>query len=314
MAVTSPIALQPFAHPALFYQSEQHYLQSLLDFVTDAVAAAEPVLIALPQPNLALVRDALGPLAARLTMADMTTVGRNPGFILGGVLSAFADQYPNQAVRMIGEPVWPTRTDGEYAACVQHEALINKAFAGRDVTVLCPYDATRLHPETLKDARATHPELWSDQSAPQISSTFAPDAAWARYNEPLSTSSTAVTRTVRELDDLHVVRAAAAGFGRWFRLAPDRLDDLVFITNELATSSLHRTGGPCRLSFWHHDGLFTVESRDFVRIDDLLAGRRSYLRDTDDGRGLLAVNAIADLVRIHTAPGQTTVHAHLRAS
>jgi hypothetical protein len=312
--VLSSTALEPFSHPALLYRSQQEYLDCLVPFITDAVAAAEPTLVAVPEPNLMLLREALGAIAADLTMADMTMVGRNPGYILGGVLSAFADKHPRRAVRMIGEPIWPTRSDAEYPACVQHEALINEAFSGRNVTVLCPYDATRLDPAVLSDAGTTHPVLWDGSSTPQASPAFAPSAAVARYNEPLSTSSTAVTHTVHTFADLHLVREGAASFGRWFQLAADRLKDFVFITNELGTASLQRTDGPCRLSFWQHNGRLTVESRDFGYLDDGLAGRRSYEHDTDHGRGLLSVNAVADLVRIYTAPGQTTIQAYLEAT
>ena len=63
---------------------------------------------------------------------------------------------------MIGEPVWPSRSEVEYPACVQHEALINRAFTGRDITVVCPYDVAQLDPDVIADARRTHPVLWQD--------------------------------------------------------------------------------------------------------------------------------------------------------
>ncbi|OXM59002.1 MEDS domain-containing protein, partial [Amycolatopsis vastitatis] len=93
--------------------------------------------------------------AEHVRLLDMTAAGRNPGRIIPGVLRAFADTHAEQAVRIIGEPIWPARTDDEYPACVQHEALINHAFTGRDVTILCPYDTQNLAPEVLADAEAT---------------------------------------------------------------------------------------------------------------------------------------------------------------
>lgn len=50
---------------------------------------------------------------------------------------------------MINEPTWASRSDVEYPACVQHEALINNAFTGRDLAVLCPHDESRLDPAGL---------------------------------------------------------------------------------------------------------------------------------------------------------------------
>jgi anti-sigma regulatory factor (Ser/Thr protein kinase) len=306
------INLGDFLHPALFYQSQQEYLDGLLPFITDGLEAGQPVLVAVPGPNLALLRDALGPAAADITLADMTDAGRNPGRILGGVLSAFADKHAPRSVRMIGEPIWPGRSEVEYPACVQHEALINNAFAGRDLAVLCPYDVIRLEPAVIADARITHPVLWQAGMPEQDSVAFAPTAVWERYNRPLASGSTAVTYTVNQLADLGGVRQFSAVYGQWFKLPSHITTDLRLIANELATSSLQRNGAPCRLALWQHDGHLICEARDNGHLDDPLAGRRPYSSDTVRGRGLFVVNGLADLVRIYTTAGQTTIHAYLK--
>ena len=48
-----------FVHSALLYQSHGEYLDFVLRFVVDGSAAGEPVLIAVPGENLALLHDAL---------------------------------------------------------------------------------------------------------------------------------------------------------------------------------------------------------------------------------------------------------------
>ncbi|MGH3968236.1 MAG: anti-sigma factor RsbA family regulatory protein [Mycobacterium sp.] len=300
-----------FEHPALFYRSQQEYLDCLLPFVTDGLDAGQPVLIAVPGPNLAALRDGLGPSAARVVMADMTEVGRNPGRILGEVLSGFVEQHCGQRVRMIGEPIWPARSAIEYPACVQHEALINRAFAGRAMTVACPYDKARLDPNVIADARSTHPVLWQAGSPEQDSATFAPDDAWARGNQPLSTNPTAVKYTVRKLADLSGARAFAAAYAQWFGLSAARTADLQLIANELATVSVMHAGSACRLALWQHDGQLVCEARDTGHLDDPMAGRRPYWSDTSRGQGLCVVNGIADLVRIHTTTDATTIQAFL---
>ncbi|GBE68297.1 anti-sigma regulatory factor [Mycobacterium sp. MFM001] len=301
-----------FAHPALFYRTQQDYLDCLLPFICEALDAGNPVLVAVPGPNLAALCDGLGRSAAHVVMADMTEAGRNPGRILGEVLSSFVEKHRGEPVRMIGEPIWQGRSEIEYPACVQHEALINHAFTGRDVTVVCPYDVTRLEPDVIADARSTHPVLWQSGIPQQESPTYAPDAVWARYNQPLPTHDAAVKYTTRKLADLSGARAFAAGYGRWFGLSAARIADLQLITNELATSSLMHTGGPCRLALWHQDGHLVCEARDGGFLDDPLAGRRPYDSDTGRGRGLYVVNAVADLVRTHCTPDETTIHAYLR--
>jgi anti-sigma regulatory factor (Ser/Thr protein kinase) len=312
MTTAARLDLGDFLHPALFYQSEQQYLDGLLPFITEGLAADQPVLVAVPGPNLALLREALGPATADIAMADMRDAGRNPGRILGGVLSAFADKHAPRSVRIIGEPIWSGRSHAEYPACVQHEALINNAFAGRDLAVLCPYDVTRLDSTAIADAHITHPVLWQAGLPEQDSVAFAPTAVWEHYNRPLTSGPTAVTYTVNQLADLGGVRQFTAVYGQWFDLPSHITTDLQLIANELATSGLQQNGAPCQLALWQDDGHLICEVSDNGYLDDPLAGRRPYRSDTVRGRGLFVVHGLADLVRIYTTAGQTTIHAYLK--
>ncbi len=141
--------------------------------------------MAVPGPQLKLMKTELGADADQVHFLDMTQAGRNPGRIIPGVLRAFADARSTARVRIIGEPIWPGRTSAEYPACVQHEALINAAFRGREVTILCPYDADGLDEKVLADAYATHP-LVIDEGRELASAAYSPDTVVARYNEPLA--------------------------------------------------------------------------------------------------------------------------------
>jgi anti-sigma regulatory factor (Ser/Thr protein kinase) len=301
-----------FAHPAFLYRTQQQYLDCLLPFISDAVKAGEAVLVAVPGPNLGALGHGLGRLAAHVVMVDMAEVGRNPGRILGEVLSGFVGKHRDQPVRMIGEPIWPSRSELEYPACVQHEALINHAFTGRDVTVVCPYDVSRLDTGVIADARCTHPVLWQGGLFEQDSLDYAPETVWARYNQPLSRHPAAVKYTTRKLADLSGARAFVAAYAQWFGMSPERTADLQLIASELATASLVQTGGACRLALWQYDDHLVCEARDGGSLDDPLTGRRPYGSESARGRGLYVVNAMADLVRTHTTPEETTIHAYLR--
>jgi anti-sigma regulatory factor (Ser/Thr protein kinase) len=259
-----------------------------------------------------VLEKGLGRLAAKVVMTDMTEAGRNPGRILGEVLSRFVDKHRDEPVRVIGEPMWPTRSEVEYPACVQHEALLNRAFTGRDVTVVCPYDVSQLDPDVIADAHRTHPVLWQDGVFEASNPAYAPEAMWARYNQPLSSDPSAVRYTARKLGDLAGARAFAGVYAQWFGLSPDQTADLQLISSELASSSLTHVGGTCRLALWRHSGNVICEARDGGCLDDPLAGRRSYGSDTTRGRGLYVVNAVADLVRTHITSEETTIQAFLR--
>jgi hypothetical protein len=299
-------------HTAFFYRSQQEYLDALLPFISVAVNADQAVLVAVPEPNLAVLTDGLGRLAANVVMTDMIEVGRNPSRILGEVLSRFVDKHADGPVRMIGEPMWPSRSDVEYPACVQHEVLLNRAFTGRDVTVICPYHVAQLDPEVIADAQSTHPVLWQNGALEHNNAAYAPEAMLARYNQPLSSDATAVRYTARKLGDLAGARAFAGAYAQWFGLSPDQSADLQLIASELATASLTDMGRTCRLALWRNDGHVVCEARDDGCLDDPLAGRRPYGSDSDRGRGLYVVNAVADLVRTHTAADETTIQAYLR--
>lgn len=298
-----------FTHPAFFYGSEQEYLDRLAPFISGGLAAGQPVFVAVPTDKLALLRGELGGGLALLELADITEAGRNPASMLGHLL-AFADKFAGQPVRLIGEPVWPGRSPDEYLACLQHEALVNTAFAGRDVTAVCPYDVRGLSAEVLDDARMTHPVLWKTGGADHRSRTYSPDLVWDKANQPLTTSPTAIVCIVRTVQDLTRLRAFAADYAGWLGLSANAKADLLLVVNELALTSLRRGGAPCRLGLWRQDGRIICEARDRAGLGDRLAGRRPYLQD-DAGRGLFVVNALTDLVRIHTTATATTVQAHL---
>ncbi|MEU3525150.1 anti-sigma factor RsbA family regulatory protein [Streptomyces sp. NPDC038707] len=313
---TATHPVDPFVHPALFYADSHEYLAGTVPFIREGLAAGEPVAVSVPKENLALIQDALGADGAAVRFLDMREAGRNPGRIIPGVLRAFADQQPaGRRVRIIGEPIWAGRSPAEYPACAQHEALINAAFQGRDVTILCPYDTSRLEESVLADAHATHPVVIPAGSAAAVASAaYDPDGVVARYNLPLPAAPGAgpgVLRTAFAEDSLSAVRHLATDHGARLGLAGTALENLALITAELTTNSVVHGGGTGTLTVWAEDGYVLCEVRDKGRLADPLAGRRPPARDQRGGRGLLMVNLLSDLVRVHTGPEGTTIRAYL---
>lgn len=300
-----------FVHPALFYSSDEEYLAALVPFVLDGLADDDPVAVAVPGPRLQLLRGALGSATDTVTMIDMTEAGRNPGWIIPGVLRRFADPHPDRHVRIIGEPIWAGRTATEYPACVQHEALINLAFLGRNVTIVCPYDSSALDERALADARATHPLVWDAQYRGPCSD-YAVDEIMASYNEPLNGMADVPPFPVTVPSEIRAARRFAASRARELDLPPDRADDVAFIASELVTNSLMHAQGPCELRIWPDDGHLICEVRDAGQLTDPLAGRRPPAPRQPSGRGLLLVNQLADLVRTHTGAHGTTIRALVR--
>jgi anti-sigma regulatory factor (Ser/Thr protein kinase) len=310
MTITAHAQHPTYDHSALLYRSEREYVDSLVRFIAEGLDNTQPVMVAVPGDKLASLRSALGCAATDVSMTDITELGRNPARILAAEL-AFAERYRRQHVRIIAEPVWAGRTAVEYPACVEHEALANIAFAGSDVTGLCPYDASRLDDNILADVRVTHPQIWQGGSRTHCPE-YALDVALDKYNQPLPTNPVAVTYTVHEPADLAGARKCGGRYGRLLGMSADRIADLTLIATELATNSLDHGGGACQLAFWYQAAHVVCEARDIGHWADPLAGRRPPAVTGSGPYGLFVVNAIADLLRTHTTRAGTTIHAYLR--
>jgi anti-sigma regulatory factor (Ser/Thr protein kinase) len=297
-------------HAALFYRSEQEYLDGIVPFLIDGLEMGQPVMAAVPGDNLAVLRDGLGDAAGSVVLADMTEIGRNPGRILG-TAARFVAENPGRRVRIVGEPLWPGRSEDEYPACVRMEALSNKLFEHRPVMALCPYNAGRLDEQALADTCTTHP-LLNDAGSVDRNADYAPAEAVARHNKALTNSAAAAVYTVTASTDLSTARSFAARYASSHELSADGIADLQLIATELATNSLEHAGGACRLAFWVRNGNLICEASDSGQLEDPLAGYRAPTSDAPAGRGLFLVHAIADLVRVHTSANGTTIQAYLR--
>jgi MEDS: MEthanogen/methylotroph, DcmR Sensory domain/Histidine kinase-like ATPase domain len=260
-----------FAHPAMLYQGPWEYLAGTVPFILEGLSADIPVAVAAPEPRLHLLRDALGADANRVRLLDMAIAGRNPGRIIAEVLLA-ASVRPDRNVRIIGEPIWPERSETEYPACVQHEALINLAFQDREATILCPYDVAGLDPVVVADATVTHPTL-VQSGRTWNSPDYAPQRILSDYNLPLPEPS---HPTVLGFDAprLALARRSAAGHARDAGMDMGRIDDAKLAVGELAANSLRHGGGSGVLRMWTEADQWVCEVQDAGWITDPLAGRR----------------------------------------
>lgn len=309
MTISAPPA--GLVHEGLFYTDAAGLLAGTVPFVEDGLAAGEPVLVAVPGPHLELIRAAVGPAGEAVRYADMADAGRNPGRIIPWVLQAFADKHPSRRVRIVGEPIWAGRTAAEYRACAQYEASINWALAGREATVLCPYDAGALDAGVLAEARCTHPVL-VDRTGRRPSAGYAPSDVVARHNKPLPAPAEAVAQLRYDLETLPRVRRFVADRAAGVGLHPDRVADLQIAVTELATNSVAHAGGDGTLRVWRTDAHVVCEIHDDGWLADPLAGRLAPAPDGIGGRGLVIVHALCDLVLVHTTPAGTTVRLHMR--
>ncbi len=291
-------------HDAMPYRDEREYLTGIVSCVRSALAADQPVLVELPGPRYELVRDALGVDAARVRFGDMTHDGRNPGRIIP-VLLRFAEAHRGRPLTIIGESMWPTRSAHAYAAVVQHEALINLAFAGRDATIVCLYNLLELPGQALADAERTHPALVVDGG--RVASTGYTDPAAVVHNlyrqQPPPPADAEVFDFTVVAKARQVVFDWATGAG----LPADRVTDLVIAVSEVGGNSVVHGAAGATLLRWVENGWLVCEIRDKGHITDPLAGRLPPPPMTESGRGLLMVNQMCDLVQLKTGPTGTAI-------
>jgi anti-sigma regulatory factor (Ser/Thr protein kinase) len=303
-----------FDHPVLLYHDAAEYLAATTAFVQSALDADQPVLVAVPGVHLRVLRDALSDAGDRVAYADMAVAGRNPGRIIPGVLLRFADDHPGRRVSVVGEPIWPGRTALEYPACAAHEALINVALADRDAEVLCPYDAVRLDPGAVADARRTHPEVIHDGCRSASRRYCDPLRSAADFSVPLPRppgwAASMPYGSRADLSEVRVfVRRQAAEL-----LPPARATELVLAAHELTANTVRHTGGDGRITVWTERGLLVCQVEDGGHITDPMVGRMPPSTGNTSGRGLLMVNQICDLVRIHSVPGGTSIRIQMSMS
>jgi len=310
MRETVPTLAQKFEHAAVFYRSTAEYLDAVLGFVAGGLERADPVLVAVPGPKVGLLREHLGEQASRVSFADMTVIGANPAWIIPR-LAAFADAHRGGPVRYVGEPIWEARTAAELSEATRHEALINLAFAGTAVSLLCPYDRTRLAPGVIANAERTHPVLIRDGHASASRAYSLPGLVPADCDGPLTRPpSRAASLAYR--DDLAQVRAFAAGQARRAGLPADRARDLVIAVSELAANTWRHTAAGGTLHIWAADGELLCQIHDSGCISDQLAGRRRPAPDGAGGSGLWVVHQLCDLVELRTARTGVTIRLHFR--
>ncbi|WP_329389985.1 sensor histidine kinase [Streptomyces sp. NBC_01351] len=303
-----------FVHPAFFYQGQAEYLAGVGAFVRTALAADEPVLVAVPGARLDALRESLDVDAAEVTWTDMTRLGRNPGRILAD-LQDFADRYAGRSARIVGEPIWPGRSQAEVLEATRHEALINTAFAERRATILCPYDVLGLSAAVVSDARRTHPTL-IEKGEDVVSPAYAnASAVCSDCDHPLPEPDGAALRFEYAHGQLGEVREYAEAWARGTALSAARRGDLVLAVSEAAANSLSHGGGKGTLRLWHSAGSGVVaEIRDGGHLADPLAGRRRpSLASPHGGRGLWMIHQLCDLVEIRASADDLTLRLHMTA-
>jgi anti-sigma regulatory factor (Ser/Thr protein kinase) len=301
-----------YRHEAFLWQGDEQFLARTVPFVSEGVAAGQPVMAAMVPSRIELLRSALGDDASAVEFVDMTDLGANPARIIPA-WQAFIDEHAEtgQPLRGIGEPVWAGRGAPELAECQLHEALLNVAVdVDTPLWLLCPYDLGSLPGTVVDEALRSHPVV-AEGPAPRGSATYGggPHVA-TMFGSDLPPAGPEAWRRVFGRDQLAEVRADVRARAELAGLTPDRTDDLALAVHEVATNSVEHGGGLGELRLWDDERALVCEVRDSGLIEDPMVGRRLPPWDGDSGRGLWLANQLCDLVQVRSGDAGTTVRIH----
>lgn len=298
-----------FEHQTLFYRQDSEFLGGVLGFVREGLAAGEAVVVAVPQPRLALLRDALADAHGAVEFLDMAEVGGNPARIIAVWEDAVQRHVAaGRGLRGVGEPAYPGRSDAELAECHLHELLLNRAFAGGVAwRLLCPYDARHLPRAVCARAAAAHPVVLAPTGPVPNAGYLGNDAFLDPFGAALPAPSEGVLRGSFGARDVPALRRTVTQFARSCGLPTEKVKALELAATELAVNSVRHGGGSGTVAMWLEPGAAIVEVADAGHVVDPLIGRRRPGLDQDHGRGLYLVNQLCDLVHLRSAPRGTTV-------
>jgi anti-sigma regulatory factor (Ser/Thr protein kinase) len=304
-----------FAHEAVFYEGEDDFAAQVVPFILDALAAGEPIMVAVGEQHSRRLHDELGVGATRVAFAEMETLGRNPARIISAWHDFVAEHGgAGRPLRGIGEPIWPGRSQPELAECHRHEALLNVAFDdGPPWWLLCPYDATTLEDDVLDEARRTHPvvrERGQARSSPGFPSPLASAPFHGMLPEPLGPVDQQLTFGASDLSLLRQIVAEAAGAAG---IREPRVGEFVLCVSELGANSVMHGGGTGVLRIWREEAALVCEIRDRGAMRERLTGRIRPAIDAENGRGVWFANTMCDLVQIRSQLDGTVVRVRMDA-
>jgi AcrR family transcriptional regulator len=281
-------------HEAFFYSSDREFAARLVPFLRDAVAANQGAIAVTTEERIKLLRRRLGSDGDAVSCFDATRWYRRPGSALVAWRDALDQQFRAgfESVRAIGEIQFGNDKAG-ISNWTRYESLVNRAFAGRSVWMMCPYNTQTVPDEILSEARRAHPitsTLPARTASPphfgahELGADLAHAAARPEAHERTRAE-------LSQLDDLTDVRRRVRWEAQSAGLTVDVVDDLLLAITELAQRLLAEGGTTAIVRTARQDGEWFCE----IRSDRPAAEALPF---GPDEVGVLVGRVISDVVEV----------------
>lgn len=302
-------------HQALLYGCQEEFLAGTIPFIHAGLACGESIRVATTDRNAGWLRAALGADAQRVAFDASSHCYRHPARALAAAhRTARMTGLDGDRVRIIGEPLWTSRTAPERKEWNRYESLVNAVLAETNVALLCTYDIHVVDQAAMTQVARTHPELvvggearlspgYADPAAfsTECNSTplaaLPPPALWLRF------SGVDQLATLRDFVSAHASHTGADARS----VAP-----FVQAVDEVATNAIKHGGGSGVLQLWTGPRMISCEISDTgPGLHDPLAGQLPRAPGQVGGCGLWLARQFSDLLELHSDPAGTTVRLHL---
>lgn len=148
-------------HRALLYADDEGLVATAGPYLREGIERSEAVVAVTTLENIGLLRRHLGADAGRVEFRDSAADFDSPTAATArfGELARTGIEAGASWIRILAEPIWKGRTPSEVRLWTRLESLLNLAFAGWPVSLLCLYDERVTPRKVLRQVPLTHPHV-----------------------------------------------------------------------------------------------------------------------------------------------------------
>jgi anti-sigma regulatory factor (Ser/Thr protein kinase) len=294
-------------HSAFVYDEGDEYVAHSVAFLRDGLDAGEACMVGNTRDWLAVMREALGPDADRVTFVDVGSTYTRPARAVAAYYGTFLDHLRRApSVRGVAEVQFGP-AQGDWDEWMSYEAITNLAYCHLPVWVVCTYNANGLPDRVVDDVWSTHAEVLTDRWV--RSDHFEDPRELVRRLTP-APAPLAQLRSVSAADDLELFREQLARELVAEKVPEAKALDMLVAGTEVAANAVRHGAGIEEVRVGRADGRFVCEVIDRgPGFDDPVAGYLAPRAGT--GTGLWVARQLTWRVESFQSPRGFTVRIWL---